>query len=63
MELAKEVPLDIFIYEHNNELDERAILHILYQLFQALKYLHETKQIIHRDLKLEKILVIHYDFS
>ena len=63
MELAKEGSLDNFFYEHIDELDERVILHILHQLFLALKYLHETKQIIHRDLKPENILVSHYDFS
>ena len=31
------------------------------QLFQALKYLHETKQLLHRDLKVENILVEKVD--
>ena len=38
-------------------------MHILRQLFSALRYLHDTKNIIHRDLKPENILVSDYDFA
>ena len=39
---------------------EEEVQHIMKQIVSAIKYLHVDKKIIHRDLKLENIL-LHYD--
>ena len=39
---------------------EEEVQHIMRQIVSAIKYLHVDKKIIHRDLKLENIL-LHYD--
>ena len=36
---------------------EKCTIDVIKQLFDALKYLHETKQMAHRDLKSENIMV------
>ena len=45
--------------EHNAPFPEELIQYLMRQIISAVKYLHD-KRIIHRDIKLEKIL-IHYD--
>ena len=39
---------------------EEEVQHIMKQIVSAIKYLHVDKKIIHRDLKLENIL-LHFD--
>ena len=49
-------------YKKNKErpFTEEEVQHIMKQIVSAIKYLHVDKKIIHRDLKLENIL-LHYD--
>ena len=44
----------------NRPFTEEEVQHIMRQIVSAIKYLHVDKKIIHRDLKLENIL-LHYD--
>ena len=46
------------LFEHIKlyELEEKEIIHIMYQLIDAIQYL-DTCGIVHRDLKPENILV------
>ena len=60
MELFLEGSLDKVYFQEEGFTSETNG-HIMKQLFQALKYLHETKKIIHRDLKVENILVEKVD--
>ena len=45
------------VLEEDPGYTERAIKYILKQLFAALRYLHITKGICHRDIKTENICV------
>ncbi|RUS23159.1 kinase-like domain-containing protein [Endogone sp. FLAS-F59071] len=55
LELAKDGELFDLIVK-NSKLSEADVRHILYQLFQALKYLHD-RGVAHRDLKPENVLL------
>ena len=51
---------DLLEYVNKNYIPDDSLIVILYQIFNGVKYLHE-KGIIHRDLKLENILLKFHD--
>ena len=52
--------LDHYKKEYDRPFSEEEVQHIMRQIVSAMKYLHVEKEIIHRDLKMENIL-LHYD--
>ena len=52
--------LEYYKKTKNRPFTEEEVQHIMRQIVSAIKYLHVDKKIIHRDLKLENIL-LHYD--
>ena len=52
--------LEFYKKTKNRPFTEEEVQHIMRQIVSAIKYLHVDKKIIHRDLKLENIL-LHYD--
>lgn len=45
------------VIEEQGLLNEKVVANIMYQVFSGVSYLHNTFGIIHRDLKLENILI------
>jgi NIMA (never in mitosis gene a)-related kinase len=56
MKFCEGITLKQFIQEQRNPLPESDILHIFFQMANALKYCHK-KNILHRDLKPENIIL------
>jgi len=56
MEYLKGPDLFSYLKERDFELEENRIKQICYHLVQAVRYLHE-KGVVHRDLKLENIMM------
>ena len=56
-ELSK--ALQKYIEKYGKPFDEKLVQHFMRQIISAFRYIHE-KKIIHRDIKLDNIL-IHYD--
>jgi serine/threonine protein kinase len=48
---------DLFHFISINKLDERASQHVLRQLLMGMKYFHEVFGVVHRDIKLENIMM------
>jgi serine/threonine protein kinase len=42
----------------NQNLKERQIKAVMFQVFKAIYYMHEEHSIAHRDIKLENIMII-----
>jgi len=60
MELIDGLPLSYFISKYKNEFErftETRIWNIVIQIVLALKYLHKDKNIIHRDLSSNNIML------
>lgn len=62
MEYVEEGDLNNF-FVSNKGMTKDASTHILKQLLDVLKYLHDTMGIVHRDLKLENMLVEKFDLD
>ena len=60
MEYIERGDLQNFIIQEQG-LTNVECVHILRQLLDALNYLHHTKNIVHRDLKLENLLVAEFN--
>ena len=45
--------------QNKGYVDQKLVIHILTQLLEILKYLHETCYIIHRDIRPDKIILGH----
>jgi serine/threonine protein kinase len=48
---------DLFNFISTNKLEERHIQHMLKQMLKGMKYMHEVLGIVHRDIKLENIMM------
>jgi serine/threonine protein kinase len=46
--------------KHKKTLNEEETLHFMLQIIAAMKYLHNEKNIIHRDLKLGNLVIFNY---
>jgi len=54
---CKHIGTDIFMYAAHKDLTPRDVARITIQVAHALNYLHNTRNVMHRDLKLENIFV------
>ena len=61
MEYCKGTTLEKLRGNEQNKgyVDQKLVIHILTQLLETLKYLHETCYIIHRDIRPDKIILGH----
>ena len=50
---------DHIINSPNRKLDENEVIELLYQMLQALRYLHYDLKVAHRDIKPENFLLIN----
>lgn len=49
--------LSVYLQEHKNEMNSMFMDNIIVQIIQGLDYIHTQLELVHRDIKLENILV------
>lgn len=54
---------DLFNFISNNKLEEKHVSYLFKQIVKGIRYLHEVLGVLHRDIKLENIMMSNESMS